>query len=448
MPTYYVNSAASGANNGTSKTDAYTSLVALHTALTLASGDEIWIAHTHTETASGALTEGLNGSGTNRGIRYRSMNFSTDTPTFGAKFTMGANAILLHGLVEQIEFDNSGSANDLLIQPGGFCEYVGCTFRKQAAQRFILAGSNSGRGIIRDSDFQCGTNYTLCFGTSTAPAEWELHRNTFGGTKGTNASLVNQGASGQQLRLFIQGSNLANFDNAVDHTTGSANGLLDVVIAGCEIPASWEIEDGNGSSLLRRGARVVLTHCTSGTLSAPAFQRAFYYHMGFAVLQSSRYRANGAFDRTTRFAWEITATANRTWTRSRHAVVVPIPVGWVAAGAAITVTAYVAHNAVGAGTAGALRNDECALRIYGPSNAGSPTATQYSASTMAALSASPADLTTDSTSTWVGSSIGTKQRMSLTYTPTIAGPVYAEIVYCPGAASDKVIYVDAIATVA
>jgi hypothetical protein len=38
--------------------------------------------------------------------------------------------------------------------------------------------------------------------------------------------------------------------------------------------------------------------------------------------------------------------------------------------------------------------------------------------------------------------------MVLTYTPAIAGPVSAELVFCPGAATDKVIYADAVATLA
>jgi hypothetical protein len=448
MATYYVNSAAGGANTGLSKTDAYTSLVAAHTGLTLATGDEVWIAHTHTETASGAVTEALSGSGTNRGIRYRSMNFTGDVPTFGAAIVCGTNAVTLHGVVEDIHFDNSGVANDLTIAPGGFTEYVGCKFSKQAAQFFVLAGGTSGNGIIRDSEFACGTSYTGGLATGSSPNEWELHRNTFTGTKGTGPSLLKQASSGNSMRMLVQGSDLSGWDNAVDHAAGSAHGSLRLTLAGCEIPASWEIEDGNTSALLRRGAIVTLVHCTSGTLTAPAFQRAYYYHMGSAVMQSTRYRNSGAQDGTTKFSWEITALSGRTWDRSRHAVVVPIPVGWVAAGTAITVTAYVAHNAVGAGASGALTNAECALRIYGPSNAGSPKATQYSASTMAARNASATDLTTDSASSWTGSSIGTKQKMALTYTPTIAGPVYAELVFCPGQASDKTIYADAVATLA
>lgn len=446
MPTYFVNNAASGTGTGADKTNAATSLVALHTALTLAGGDEVWLAHTHTETASGPVTEAVTTLGANRGVRYRSMNFSTDVPTFGATIVCGANAVVLHGLVEDIHFDNSGSANDLTIAPGGFVEYAGCKFSKQAAQGFVIGGSFIGRGIIRDSEFACGTSYTIGFKTGAAFSEWEMHRNTFSGTKGTNAELLTQALSSHSMRILFQGSNLANWDNAIDHVGSTATGAINLTITGCEIPASWEIEDAAGSALQRRGATVTLVHSAPGTVTAPVWQRAYYYQTGYALLQTTRYRANGASDGLAKFSWEITALANRTWTRSRHAVVVPVPVGWVAAGVSITVTAYLAHNAVGAGTAGALRNDELGLRIYGPSNAGTATATQYSAGSMAARNATPTDLATDSTSTWVGSSIGTKQVATLTYTPTIAGPVYAELVYCPGAATNKVIYADAVAT--
>jgi hypothetical protein len=92
-----------------------------------------------------------------------------------------------------------------------------------------------------------------------------------------------------------------------------------------------------------------------------------------------------------------------------------------------------------------LNDDEIGLRIYAPSTAGSPKATFYSASTFSARSATAAAVPTDSVSSWTGSSIGTKQVLSLSCTPTIAGPVIAELIYCPGQASDKVIYADAVA---
>ena len=224
MATYYVNSAATGANNGTSKTDAYTSLVALHTGLTLAGGDEVWLAHTHTETASGAIIEAVSASGANRGVRYRSMNFTGDVPTFGATIVPGANAITLHGLVEDIHFDNSGSANDLTLVPGGFCEYAGCKFSKQAGQSWVIEGSTNGKGIIRDCEFAGGTSYTLGFKTGSSFADWEMHRITFSGTKGTNSELLTQTTSTQSMRIAFYGTNLSQWDNVIDHTAGAAGG--------------------------------------------------------------------------------------------------------------------------------------------------------------------------------------------------------------------------------
>jgi hypothetical protein len=442
MPIYYVDSAATGSGTGASWTNAFTSLAAALTAITEAPGDEFLLSHQHSETAAAALTAPVNVSGTNRGIRIRSVNKANNVPTYGARIVLGANAFSSYGVVEGLHFDNSGVAASITINPGADTEFSLCRFSKQADQAFILSTNTGSTAVARACTFAPGAGFTRLFETGVT-ARWTIVRPIILGPKGTNVDLFNQAAVGHSANFTITDADLTLIDNIIDGAPGGGVGALNVTCVRCALPASYAIDDGL-DRLQRKGSRVMLVGCRAAPILAPIVDRALYLHYGQAVIQTAVYRVNGASDGTTPHAWAITSYADRTWRQSSHAAQTPdLVVGWVMAGIPVTISAFVAHAGVGAGAGGRLRNDGFWMDIAGPSDAASPTAQAYTASSMAAFGGTPTDLADDTTSSWVGAGTTVKQRIDLTYTPTVSGPLTARLSFARESATDALVYADA-----
>src|SRR5665213_97988 len=124
MAIVYINSAASGSNNGTSKTNAFTSLAAA-IAGGLAAGDVVYVAHTSDDLTAGAtVTWNLPGTSAlpNKLI---SVDFGGSTPPVAADVTVGA------------KLRNTGTFN--LIFGSGYATFIGFS---------ITAGDGSGTALI------------------------------------------------------------------------------------------------------------------------------------------------------------------------------------------------------------------------------------------------------------------------------------------------------------
>jgi hypothetical protein len=158
MATYYVDSSASGANDGSSKTDAFTSLV---TAISsTAAGDILLISHTHSEDVGDGGATGT--KVINFGLRrVISINFSNDSYTAGARIfntddgsiTSSAGVIeVLYGILYGMEFDTStGTATlfDTLVLQG--CFAYDCLFTSGS---YIEPNSNIGGASAQKASFK------------------------------------------------------------------------------------------------------------------------------------------------------------------------------------------------------------------------------------------------------------------------------------------------------
>jgi hypothetical protein len=126
MGDIYVDSAATGANNGTTKADAYTSLITA--TLAAIAGDYVWVSHTHSETTGGGLALSFSD------INVISVDFSGSTPPVKADWTAGA-------------FVSSGSGADVNTSGRGYIYGVTLV----AEDDFIQNGE---RVIIEDSEIR------------------------------------------------------------------------------------------------------------------------------------------------------------------------------------------------------------------------------------------------------------------------------------------------------
>jgi hypothetical protein len=97
-----------------------------------------------------------------------------------------------------------------------------------------------------------------------------------------------------------------------------------------------------------------------------------------------------------------------------------------------TITVYVAGSA-------SLNNDDFWIEVDSPSEEVSPTAQGKFRTTKPEPLATPTALTSDTSSTWNGTGVGTKQKIEVAISPTIAGTV---TVRCYLAKPSTTVYVD------
>lgn len=185
---------------------------------------------------------------------------------------------------------------------------------------------------------------------------------------------------------------------------------------------------------------MLLEACEDGTQTVPSLGLTEILNSyGGIKSDLTRYRTGGADDgeQVNAHSWEMICSANAKelfqWLKS------PPMVRWVDGGSSLTFTVYIAGGAT-------LQDDEFWIELSGPDDAGSATSRGHferSNDTAPDVPMTPRDtpsnLSTDGSSTWNGAGVGTKQKISITYTPTIAGPV---TVRCSFAKASATVYID------
>ena len=424
MATHFVDSGASGANNGSSWADSYTSI----TSVSPAAGDVIYLAATHDESLSGtsylggtvsapvwivSATAGSDPVSYASGATLRAWTSSAlIRPGSGGKFVVWWGVSLLadgagHQDLKLAMNDDSGSyffdctlkAMDQLYLTSSndsYAKFTGCSME-------ILAAASSGGRYL----YQTGiaTTVDVRDGTVVNPHRDYAFRKFYGATSRFRAC------------------DLSSFDEL--HNDGSHSRSGSVQFSGWSAGSGFSL--GTTDYARKVGSVTAADYCDAGTFSASDAVNGFtgandYY--GKTAFDSARYRSNGARDSLTGDNYSHAITGQYGSLAEGHNSCELVT--RVDGGSSVVVTLHLAAS-------GALYDDEMWVDFFGPSESSS--ARQYFHTTRKANpTVTRAELAAD-TEGWIGSGVGTKHRISVTFTPHHPGLCHVIPVYAKGSGS-------------
>lgn len=431
MATKFVYSAASGANDGSSWTDAWTSIAS---ATGVAAGDIVKVEYRHSNTALTANVDFSNGT-LIAPVRIVSVDKdNSDALRTGATLPFTTTTgVGLVGNIFVYGVTQTQSAAIMRNNPPsrGVQTYESCTFAPTGSTGLQFGDASTTGWAVRLTN--CTYDLSGGSGTGVLLSLTNLNSSSFewiGGTftmrsSQTNAIAIPNGSLITLLRIV--GVSFSGTVTNIFSAGSNAGGLIE--ISRC-VPPTYT----NVYSTLPTNDRIRchLDGFVSGTITAPLLpptQIAAF--RGNIATSLSQYRTGGADDgeQANAYSWELVSNASAA--DFVAPLVCPPMVRWVDTGSQ-TVTVFVASGTT-------LQDDEFWIEVVSPSEAGSATAQAKYQTTRPALLATPANLTTDGTSTWNGSGVGTKQKVSVSINPTVPGPITVRVYF---AKASTTVYVD------
>ncbi len=315
MAVWYVDSAATGSNTGTSWANAWTSLSSAPASVV--AGDDVYISHQHNAPISTNTTYAFNGTSADP-IRLISVNKGTGAVTFGAK-------------IESINANSYTLNNSLVIIGIDFYLGTGTGFSNISVNMGSQAGSNI---WIEDCKFTFGTTHTsarFTFGDSVSSS------GAYGRVLVRNSQLklnnASQGLSLRGARAVVEnlsfdpsgvlptyalpgiGHNLdCELFNSDLSNTGTGLTIFNIGVSGsygakcvaldCKFPAAWILSTG-----VNPGARAFAYNCSSADVY---HEKRIEQYGGFIYSDSAVYRQNGGKIHETPISWRLvcSTTAN------------------------------------------------------------------------------------------------------------------------------------------
>lgn len=435
MPVY-VDSNASGENNGTSWTDAFTSILSADGGGSTA-GDEVWVASDHSEdVGSGTTTIDFSAATLTAPIKVISVNSGTDAYEAGAAITTSTGSIIFAGPCVYF-FGLDVSTTGTLFLCGGsnsdFHRYEDCTLTSTGTGYYTYTSADSLVEIVN-----CTLdNFEYIYGARKIV----LVRSCTFANVPANGYIAN--TTTQLVLATFEDCDMSAEADIVD-TMGGANGQVIITLRRCKLHASYNLIRSGGAAAI--GDSVTLENCAAGTISAaPRGITGRVDYRGTCVEDVTNFRSGGASDGDTPYSLKLVATTNTTEV-FQPVCTREIPI-WVEAGDSQTVTVYFAG-------ASDRDDDELWIEVHSPNETDSPNTTAQGRfqSTRCDPNATPAALSRSASTTWDGAGTGIdggtgQQYAQVTINPAVAG--WCIVRAClANKASGATVYVDPFPVVA
>jgi hypothetical protein len=422
-------SGASGGDTGANWENAYSTLMkdwGAEAGFTPGT-DFVYVRSSHSETSGTTVTvTGTTAEGTLDPVRILCVT-GNDTGTDPGTLTTGAT-VQTSATSAHIEINEKLYIYGVKFQPDGDLELgqtgtdswlvlEQCTAQLDTTSSQLYLGtatstvSNNIICLDTDINFQTTSGSIYLY---MANLHWD-------GGSSTNSTLqfTNLGFS-RLARATFRNMDLSSIAGDLVANVGSAPAPLIVSFERCLINAGATLVNG---TIDIPGAEISFHHCQSGTDADPAYQMKRYTYQGTVETDTARYRDNGASDgeRTNPYSWSLDTAAGSNVIELYEPLESPPIAGWTDgdASTAHTYRVYVASGAT-------LQDDEVWVELIGPNDAATDSLGVRKTTRPDPL-ATPANLTTDASSTWNGADVTTKQQIDVVYTPDKPGPITARV---------------------
>lgn len=391
-------------------------------------GNNFAVASNHAETQSGSFTLTSPGTASACCNVYCISNTTTlSSPTLATSATIsgtGSSIIATAGYwymngVSLIAGTSSGLGDIQLCYASGSSQFFeNYTFNLNNTNTSSFFGWNIGNNEPTYFSF---VNCTHIFGSTSQSIMMGNGRalivnGTIAQSGSVPSSLIKMNTTGGIIT--IKDTDLSAITGSIVNTNGLAS---DIYLQNCKLASGVSIVTGGLSGL--GYATIHMANCDNGTTN----YRYYYQNANGTVIQETTIiRSGGASNGTTGISWNITTSANASFTQPF--VSEDIEIWNSATGSPITVTFYITSNT-------ALSNNQFWAEVEYLGTSGNPLGA-FINGRMTPL-ANPTGLTSD-TSTWGGSTTY-KYKCTLTLIPGMAGPVKARFYTAVASAT---IYVD------
>jgi hypothetical protein len=438
----FVWSGATGANDGSSWDNAYTTLMkdwGAEGTFTPAT-DYIYVRSVHSETSGTTLTiTGSTAEGTTAACRVICVVGDTTGTTPGNLATGAAvntNVATANIAVEESLYVygvHFFSNND--IQIGATATDQNITLE---VCRLELTGTSSGDVIQYGvSGISTGSTVTLFNVTHDFNHASQIIRprmsNLYwiGGAIDYDINNIStlEGFGGE---IVISGVDLSAMTDSALFTTNLVASQRLITVSRCLLASGATIVS---DTIDVPGFRIESYHCQIGTDADPSYQMEIQDARGKVSANTAKYRTGGASDgvRSTPISWDVDTTVGSVRGYPGHAFECPPISAWTDGDGSTQHTYRVAFA-----SDATINDDELWIELEGPNDAATNSLAALK-TTRVAPRTTAAAYTTDSGSTWTGTGVGTKQYMQVQYTPDKPGPVTVRVMMAK--ASDN-IYVD------